>query len=310
MIYRNEPTLHTGWKRLAAFIVILAPMTAWEAAADDSALEVTAPPSEMGFDEFYAKYVSVDGFPVISSARVNDAALREAAWIIRHMLATRPDIRQALIDSHTRCTVMAVDEFTTMVPEHSDLKPSKYWDRRARGLGATPERPCVSCGEENLLRYPGDPYRTESILVHEFAHAIHDMGLNQIEEDFDSRLKSIYDKAMSDGLWEGKYAATNHHEYWAEGVQSYFDTNRPPDHDHNYVDTREELAEYDPRLFALIDETFRQNAWRYTRPDQRHGEGRRHLAGYDPDSAPTFAWPAGLEEWYREYQAGRQAGGQ
>ena len=33
----------------------------------------------------------------------------------------------------------------------------------------------------------------------------------------------------------------NHHEYFAEGVQSWFDNNRENDHDHNHVNTRAEL---------------------------------------------------------------------
>ena len=52
---------------------------------------------------------------------------------------------------------------------------------------------------------------------------------------------------MEEGLWKGKYAATNFHEYWAEGVQSWFDTNRENDHDHNHVNTREELKDVRPR---------------------------------------------------------------
>lgn len=51
---------------------------------------------------------------------------------------------------------MAQDEMTTDVPEHCDLRPKDYWDRRARRLGATDARPAVSCGEENLLCLPGD----------------------------------------------------------------------------------------------------------------------------------------------------------
>ncbi|MCH8215687.1 MAG: hypothetical protein IH892_02820 [Planctomycetes bacterium] len=43
----------------------------------------------------------------------------------------------------------------------------------------------------------------------------------------------------------------NHAEYFAEGVQSWFNNNRPPDHDHNYVDTRKELKEYDPELATM-----------------------------------------------------------
>jgi hypothetical protein len=88
-------------------------------------------------------------------------------------------------------------------------------------------------------------------------------------------------------------------------VQSYFDTNRPPDAVHNHVDTREELQTYDPRLFALIDGVFHGNEWRYTRPDRRDDAGGAHLAGYDPETAPRFRWPEGLEEWYENYQKER-----
>jgi hypothetical protein len=58
-----------------------------------------------------------------------------------------------------------------------------------------------------------------------------------VDPTFDPRLKAAYDSAMKAGLWRGKYAGTNHHEYWAEGVQSWFDDNRENDHDHNHVNT-------------------------------------------------------------------------
>lgn len=95
-------------------------------------------------------------------------ALQEAAYLVDHMLKGREDIRIALIDSKTRFAIMAPDAFTTEIPEHSDLTPKVFWDRRARGLGATSRRPAVSCGEENLLCLRGDPYHEENILVHEF----------------------------------------------------------------------------------------------------------------------------------------------
>jgi hypothetical protein len=262
---------------------------------------VVPPPAELRFDPFYTKCVRVRGFPVIASGQVSDYAVREAAWIIGQMLADRPDILDALTANGVRCAVMASSELTTQIPEHSDLTPAKFWDRRARGLGPTPERPAVSCGEENLLCYPGDPYAAENILVHEFAHAIHLMGLNTVDPTFDGRLKQTYDQALAQGLWQGKYAANNHAEYWAEGVQSWFDTNRPPDHDHNHVDTREELKEYDAGLAALVEEVFGDGAWRYQRPADRAEAA--HLAGYDPAAAPTFAWPAELQAWYDNYTA-------
>lgn len=256
-------------------------------------LKVAEPPKGK-YPDKYTKYVSAEGFPVVGSAKVNDYAMLEAAYLINQMLKPRPDVRKALIESKCRCAVMAYDELTTDVPEHSDLKPKEYWDRRARGLGATRVRPAVSCGEENLLCFPGDPYAKENILVHEFSHAIHIMGLKSVEPKFDGRLKEIYDKAMKDELWKGKYAATNKEEYWAEGVQSYFDTNRPPDHDHNHVRTRDELKKYDPRLHDLINETFRESSWRYVRPSDRNEKA--HLQGYDPKTAKRFQWPKDLEK--------------
>jgi alpha-glucosidase len=263
-----------------------------------SSARVGTVPESLNIDPFYAKHVDVLGLPVVSSARVADAALLEAGYWLHRMLENRPDVAEAIVAGGVRFAVLAAGEFTTDIPEYADLEPKDYWDRRARGLGSTPERPVVSCGEENLLRLEGDPYLTESILIHEFAHTFHQMGLNVLAEDFDARLSDIYGQAMDEGLWEGKYAASNPAEYWAEGVQSYFDTNRPPDHDHNHVDTRAELAEYDPRLFRLIDEAFRQADWHYTGPEQRPDQP--HLRGLDRAALPTFAWPARLDDESRQ----------
>ncbi len=113
----------------------------------------------------------------------------------------------------------------------------------------------------------------------------------RVDQTFDDRLKKAYQSAMENGLWKGVYAATNHHEYFAEGVQSWFNNNRPPDHDHNHVDTRSELQEYDPGLAALCEEVFGDTELVYTRPATRL---RGHLAGYDPKTAPRFEWPERL----------------
>ena len=252
----------------------------------------------LGLEPFYRKYVDADGLPVLGSAKVSDYALKEAAFIVNTMLSRRPDIRRALIANGSRVVVMAYTEMTTDVPEHRHLRPKKFWDRRARGLGGSATDPVCSCAEENLLGYPGDPYRQECILIHEFAHLIHLRGMNRLDPTFDERLKRAYESAMQKGLWKGKYAATNKQEYWAEGVQSWFNNNRPPDHDHNHVDTRKELQEYDPALAALCHEVFGETEFEYVRPAERSDPA--HLAGYDPKKAPRFRWPEGLDEWYKQ----------
>jgi hypothetical protein len=232
--------------------------------------EVEAPaPGE--FHPFYAKKLLAEGLPVISSARVPDEALRAAAETVTGMLARRPDLLEALVRAKVRVAIMASSEVTTDVPEHSDLVPKEYWDRRARGLGATPARPVVSGAEENLLGLPGDRYRGEDTLVHEFAHTVHGIALDALDPGFAARLDAAYREAKGKGLFADTYAISNAAEYWAEGVQSWFDANqetpsRMPDGIHNHVNTRAELEAYDPVLAALVAGVFRDTPWRWRRP--------------------------------------------
>jgi hypothetical protein len=262
--------------------------------------KVTSLPAVMKLSPFYRKFVSASGYPIVSSGKVNDYALKEAAYLADMMLAKRPDVRKAMIDGGSRLVVMAYDEFTTDVPEHSHMTPKDFWDARARGLGGSRKDPVCSCGEENLLGLKGDPYFSENILIHEFAHNIHLRGMAVVDPTFDERLKASYERAMKAGLWKTKYASTNHAEYFAEGVQSWFNNNRPPDHDHNHVDTRKELREYDPGLAEVCEEVFGDTELVYTKPITRL---TGHLDGYNPKSAPSFVWPARLDKSRKEIKA-------
>lgn len=76
-------------------------------------------------------------------------------------------------------------------------------------------------------------------------------------------------------------------------MQSWFNNNRPPDHDHNHVDTRAELQDYDPPLAALCQEVFGETDLTYTKPATRLNG---HLSGFDPATSPTFVWPARLDQ--------------
>jgi hypothetical protein len=287
-------------------------------AADPAApLVVTAPPASAKLDPIYKKYIEADGYPIVASAGVSDYALKEAAYLARIMLAGRPDVRRAMIQGGSRMCIMAYNEYTTDLPEFAQLATEKlgefpdvaakdYWDARARGCGGDEEHPECSCGEENLLGYEGDPYAAECILIHEFAHNIHLRGMVRIDPTFDARLKGAYEKAMAAGLWKGKYASVNHHEYFAEGVQSWFDNNRENDHDHNHVNTRAELIEYDPALAAFCREVFGDTKLSYTKPITRLVG---HLAGYDPAQAPKFVWPQRLHEAKRQIRRQAEARG-
>ncbi|MFO0936450.1 MAG: peptidylprolyl isomerase [Gemmataceae bacterium] len=243
-----------------------------------------------GLDPFYQKQCVGSDLPIYGSAKVTDHAFTEAAWIVRNMLAGRDDIKKAMNESRVHVAIMAASEYTTDIPEHAFVKTKMFWDRRARGLGATPRVPTVSCGEENLLGYPRDPYPNENIFVHEFAHAIHGTGMNRVDPTFDERLKAAFERATKSGLWKNTYAGSNRQEYWAEGTQCWFDDNAPPDALHNAIRTRVQLKEYDAGLAALCREVYGDRAWKYVRPALRTPLDRTHMPGYDAAKLPRFRW--------------------
>ena len=223
---------------------------------------VTTPPDSLNLDKFYSKYTDVNGLPLISSWRVPDSAFVAAHRTLYFMTAMlSPDILSAMKKANARIAIMGRYEGTTDLPEHHYLinDTTLNWDLRARGLGGTIEEPLTSCAEENVLAYQIDKYHAEDILVHEFSHAIHCIGIIQVYPDFNKRLQKLYDKAMASGIIDNTYRTSTIEEYWAEAVQDWFNVNAEmpkPDGKHNWCNTRQELKELDPDLYALLAEFF------------------------------------------------------
>ena len=223
---------------------------------------VTTPPDSLGLDSFYVKYVNVNGLPLVSSWRVPDSAFVAAHRTLYAMTCMlKPEVLNAMIKAHARIAIMGRYEGTTDIPEHRYLvnDTSLNWDLRARGLGGTIDEPLTSCAEENVLAYQIDKYHAEDILIHEFAHAIHCIGLMIAEPDFDQRLKQCYENAKAAGILDNTYRITDKEEYFAEAVQDWFNVNAEMPHTdgkHNWCNTREELKDYDPELYALLAEHF------------------------------------------------------
>jgi len=213
---------------------------------------------DFSLDPFYKKYADAGGLPVLSSAAPDDAALERACKLAVSMLSHRPDVRAKLIELRARFVVIGRYEGTADIPEYGFRDKSQQdkdaINARARGLGGQ----AASCGEENLTCRSGDRYPTESICVHEFSHTI-SQGVYELDHGFGDRLQVAFDAAKSSGILGGSYRAENPDEYWAEGVQDWYDTNaqsNPPDGVHNAVNTRRELEAFDSRLSALIGEVF------------------------------------------------------
>jgi hypothetical protein len=95
------------------------------------------------------------------------------------------------------------------------------------------------------------------------------------------------------------YAGSNRSEYWAEGFQCWYDTNRTMDHDHNHIHTREQLKKYDPELSKLCEEVMGNTEWKFVSPRERAGSD--HLVGFDPKRSPKVVDPVHIKNAANDY---------
>jgi len=263
-------------------------------------------------DPFYKQHVVADGLLIVGSEKVSPYALREVAYLARRMLVNRPDVMKKLGGTRKMYVcVMAYNEMQTDLPECRRMEP--WWDYRARGLAGG----SVSCGEENVLCFRGDPWQGENIFIHEFGHGLQGV-IGGIDEQFNARLAALYDKAEQSGRFRGYAIEGGIGEFWAEGVQAWFNCNgtiRPkagggqssfevlgPQGEHVcHIATRAQLKTHLPEYARLLDDSFRQNEWLYVPVAKRLNEP--HLRGFDPAKAPTFRWPPEVVRAFNRFKA-------
>ena len=262
--------------------------------------------AEHNLDPFYEKFRDAGGLPIVASAQVPDEALDKAQRLVGELLADNPGVLAHLIAEDIRVAIMAAGSVVTDIPEFRDLYevfPGVDWDTRNKGggLGPNPNNRAIAVAEENLLCYDTDVFPYEDVALHEIAHAVLNMGIEQQPggSEFRQRLERAYHDALSRGLWAYTYAAVDPDEYWAEGVTSWFDLNGLPGPLDNGINTRPELKAYDPALAALVQEVFGDAAITsscHPRADSP-GHPRHRIQGtvVGPDAAPVqgigvWAW--------------------
>jgi dipeptidyl aminopeptidase/acylaminoacyl peptidase len=252
---------------------------------------VLAPPARFKIDPYYSKFTWAREFPVLGSKQVSDEALLRANDTIRKMFAYRHDILKALIADGARLVVLGRQEKISDLPEFREEKDRTSFDV-VRYLNYTPDRKLMVVPEENVLGLPNEPFAGKDLVVSLFARALYQVtGLRPADPDFegrrdkqqyelrvkrldvtfDQKLRQLHEDALKKGLWKGTAAARHRSEYWAAGVEAYFDATgndpAPPGADRP-ITTREALQKYDPDLYALVDETmaYKEHVdWRFKR---------------------------------------------
>jgi hypothetical protein len=252
---------------------------------------VNRPPAKFQIDPYYPKFTYAREFWVLGSKRVRDEALLRANHVIRKMFAYRQDILKAMIADGARLVVLGCDEKLSDLPEFKDAKGQAGFDE-VRYQDYTPNLKLMVVPEENVLGFPADPFAGRCMMVSVFAKAIYhvtglrpaipnfdrrldrqqyELRVKRMDIEFDHKLGQLYEEAVSKGLWQGTAAARNRVEYWAAGVEAYFDAagdGEPPKLADRPITTRELLKAYDPGLYALVDETMAYKErvdWRFRR---------------------------------------------
>jgi hypothetical protein len=209
-------------------------------------------PPERGF---YAKRLRYAGIDIKSHGSADDRALIAARDRLERMLRSNPSVRANLAAAGAELHIIGAEQVPSDLPENRHLKGRPYEgaltiDERTRGTGGV----AASCGEENLLKFARDRYEGRDICVHEFAHTIYGIGIDEATRAlFDAR----HAAAKAAGLWNGTYAGTNPGEFFAELSMWYFGTHGDPGALPRVEAGPAWLAAYDPESFALLDRFYR-----------------------------------------------------
>lgn len=210
---------------------------------------------------FYTRFTRTSsGVLIKSSDGVDFVVHQRACTMVDLMLLKRPEIARKLIDHGAALAIYGLQENAYDIPEHRGGADFLHYE--VEGFGGTTDIPVTSVSEKNVMRYIEGPYQTkyknESILAHEFGHAIHLIGINNLEDQtLASELVSAYEHATANQLWPTTYAISNYEEYFAtltaiwfnvmaESKDGSWDGVRGP------VNTRDELQEYDPVGYAFF----------------------------------------------------------
>jgi hypothetical protein len=244
------------------------------------------PPAWLGADPFYTKFVEVDGIPILSSAKVADRALLTARLIIHDSLRHRPELARVLVTQGQRIALLADDEAITDLPQNRTwkkptiddprltycerklydvrigrLSDRAYWNGRERAAGGV----FLADAAEDVLGQRSSRWFGETILIHEFAHRL--LDALQIADDKDyAAVVTAYNHAQATGLWAREYASTSLQEYWAEGTQFWFNSNKIAIFDGRRILSDADLISYDPVLYAALAKVY----------------GRQHHIAADP----------------------------
>ena len=304
-----------GWKPPATLKAFVPPTLTTDrpkAIVDDYLkYVVTAPPRDIverfKLDTtYYKKYADANGYPILASGKVSDAAVAIVRDQVTFMLGNRPEIRDTMIAHGGRVVVMAETEYTMDVPEQrrwtvpkyldprltpqeraryyepgglGSMTAEGYWNPRARGMGGT----LTTCAEENVLGFYRTRYWGTNICVHEFSHAIMGAGIGNADPKWFQEIVDAYKHAKAACLRTANgYSGNTFNEYWAGGVEWYVG---------NGGRDRAGLKSADPALYDVVSRLI---------PESKSVPVTANVANRTRDDMEAYVRQHNPEWWARE----------
>lgn len=238
-------------------------------------------PREEEWGQYACRGATTHGIPICSFVHaVEYAAVEKSIEILDRMLESVPThMIDSMLSFGLEVAIIGRHQKTTDMPAHAHLRgeyiaqhhgshssstTKRSFENDTRGLGATVACPVLSCGEDNILGVVvgTHSYPYESILVHECAHAVMNLGLYHDKELY-CGIKEAYYAALRNNMYNPQsYVMANPEEYWAEMSQAWFHATKRDDVTSG-IKTRDQLLRHDPRLAAIMSRVYGHGSWRY-----------------------------------------------
>ena len=214
--------------------------------------------------DHYTKYISAGGIAIVGDRYVPDNVFYAVEDMVLALTAKHPEIREPLFPQNGRgfyIILFNANVGMASLPEIKTRHSNAAGRGHCRGDSLHGHFYCIA----NVVVYSDTIFRLNTV-VHEFGHALHG-SINQLDPNFQGRLEAAYDAAKAAGKWRQKdihvidgevieidagigYILNNPSEYWAEGILYWCYGGKAGIR----FASREEFAEYDPGLYALLSE--------------------------------------------------------
>jgi hypothetical protein len=216
---------------------------------------------DVTYEPYYTKEcMSQCGIKIKSCDLVSDDTLQYAADVVDIMVTKRPDIAEAMAGVGADIALYPKEQTIFYIPEFRDSYDPTNLD--VEGYGGTLELPTTALAAANIERDRENAmYPDNNVLAHEFGHAFHLIGIELVDPDLYDKIEETYEAAKEQGLWEDTYTGTDVYEYFGQLSALWFEGLDESD-DGTFtgvlspVNTREELAEYDPASYELMQEIY------------------------------------------------------